>query len=649
MFKNHWTHRLGAGLACSIGLSSAGVSQPTASAALPGEADDYLIVDCLLPGQVRRLGQRTTYLSARRPARLSAIECRIRGGEYIEYDRADSASALRVWQPLADQGDSDAQLLVGEIHERGIGTAADAATAAIWYRKAAEQGNIRAQINLGHLYEFGRGVPQDATAAWSWYRRAAGQSTTVELDPAPAAPVDPRSQILAIEQQLQQRDATIQQLQHEIESLRGTVSSGTQDRERHERDLARARSEQQQLMAELTAARAELQAQAQRAGDAEKRADAARANLAALRRPIEQKLLAGPQLSLIEPSLLATRDVVPVVADGAPTRQIVGRVTAPAGLVSLTINGQPLQPNAQGVFKHALALAPEAATDIRILAVDEQGKQADLAFRMRRAATESRVAGVASTAAPPVSFGRYHALVVGINDYRSLPKLTTPIADAQALSTLLRERYGFQVTTLMNPDRYQLLSALNRYRETLTADDNLLLYYAGHGELDEVNQRGNWLPVDAERDNNANWIPTTVITDLLNVMRAKQVLVIADSCYSGAMTRSSVGRLRTGMTSAERNFWFQTMARKRARVVLSSGGLVPVMDAGGGNHSVFAKALLDVLAENAEPLDGQKLHREVAARVAYAAANLNFDQVPEYAPIRFAGHEAGEFFLVPKP
>jgi hypothetical protein len=82
--------------------------------------------------------------------------------------------------------------------------------------------------------------------------------------------------------------------------------------------------------------------------------------------------------------------------------------------------------------------------------------------------------------------------------------------------------------------------------------------------------------------------------------------------------------------------------------VLTSGGIAPVMDAGGGRHSVFAKALLEVLQANDEVIDGARLHRDVAARVAYAAAGLQFDQVPEYAPIRFAGHEAGEFFLVPR-
>lgn len=102
------------------------------------------------------------------------------------------------------------------------------------------------------------------------------------------------------------------------------------------------------------------------------------------------------------------------------------------------------------------------------------------------------------------------------------------------------------------------------------------------------------------------------------------------------------------MTDEERLHWMRTMVAKRSRTVLTSGGLAPVMDAGGGRHSVFAKALLEVLDANVETIDGEKLHREVAARVAYAAANLRFDQVPEYAPIRFAGHEAGEFFLLPR-
>ena len=373
--------------------------------------------------------------------------------------------------------------------------------------------------------------------------------------------------------------------------------------------------------------------------------------IARLEAPVREQLVAGPELALIEPQVVPTRDIVPVALRQGAERQIVGRVTAPAGLVAVTVNDAAVTPNELGVFATTV-VASDAP--VRIVAVDRQGKRGELRFLLRTGATEMPRSGDAVNAgtrklAASVDFGSYHALLIGNNDYRSLPDLASPVNDVTDLARTLQQRYGFRTTVLLNADRYQILSALNTLRETLTARDNLLVYFAGHGELDEVNQRGHWLPVDAERDSTANWIPTTAVTDILNIMRAKQILLVVDSCYAGALTRSAMGRLGTGMTDAERLHWYRTMANKRSRTVLTSGGLAPVMDAGGGRHSVFAKALLEVLDANADAIDGQRLHREVAARVAYAAANLRFDQVPEYAPIRYAGHEAGEFFLIPSP
>ena len=137
------------------------------------DPEDYLPVDCLLPGQVRRIGN-TTYLTPRRPVRTSAIDCRIRGGEYVAYDRADYRWALKVWLEAAEQGDPEAQTYVGEIYERGIDGQPDYRQAIEWYRKAASQGYRRAMRKLGYFYEKGLGVAPDPVAALNWYRRAAG-------------------------------------------------------------------------------------------------------------------------------------------------------------------------------------------------------------------------------------------------------------------------------------------------------------------------------------------------------------------------------------------------------------------------------------------------------------------------------------------
>src|SRR3954469_9714353 len=80
-----------------------------AGAAQKLAADAHTIVDCLLPGAVRRLGAGVTYLAARRPQLLKVAECEVRGGEYVLYDRADPKTAHKIWEAAARAGDADAQ------------------------------------------------------------------------------------------------------------------------------------------------------------------------------------------------------------------------------------------------------------------------------------------------------------------------------------------------------------------------------------------------------------------------------------------------------------------------------------------------------------------------------------------------------------
>ena len=156
----------------TVGCASNPVSP--GSAPLSRDADSLLIVDCLLPGQLRRLGQSMSYLSPRRPVKVPTSECEIRGGEYVAYDRANFSTSLKIWLPKAESGDPEAQTYVGEIFEKGLGLPADPLVAASWYQKASDQGFSRARVNLGYLYESGLGVPQDLVKAMYFYRLAAG-------------------------------------------------------------------------------------------------------------------------------------------------------------------------------------------------------------------------------------------------------------------------------------------------------------------------------------------------------------------------------------------------------------------------------------------------------------------------------------------
>jgi len=91
------------------------------------------------------------------------------------YNRGDYATALRLWLPLAEEGQVNSQYNVGLIYAKGEGVPQDYAEAVKWYRKAAGQGDADAQFNLGIIYDQGKGVPQDYEKAVGWYRKAADQ------------------------------------------------------------------------------------------------------------------------------------------------------------------------------------------------------------------------------------------------------------------------------------------------------------------------------------------------------------------------------------------------------------------------------------------------------------------------------------------
>lgn len=81
------------------------------------DASMLMVVDCLLPNQIRRLGS-MTYAAARQAIKTTAAQCEARGGEYVLFDRASRATTLKVWLPLAEQGDPEAQTYVGETYEK---------------------------------------------------------------------------------------------------------------------------------------------------------------------------------------------------------------------------------------------------------------------------------------------------------------------------------------------------------------------------------------------------------------------------------------------------------------------------------------------------------------------------------------------------
>ncbi len=611
----------------------------------PAKLDNFEIVDCELPGPVLRIGASYATTGRAQALRTSADDCAIRGGYYTTNDQANYQTSLRVWLPPADSGDLQAQYFVGQIYEKGLGQAADTSRAADWYRKAADQGHAPAKTALAMLYERGaiNGKP-DTFQALKLYREAAGIGEG-----------------LALASDVSNRDQTIEQLRAQLKQARDSAAQERQTLEQQKDQLrqqidslrrqlrqAQASKDQEKTDAVNAALREAENRFAQTQSQQTSNASTLSASESALERLAEKEAAPqsnrdSPRIELIEPRTRLMRGLLTVPMRGNVSKtSIVAKVLANEALANITVNGQPYLADAQGLVKTDIELSG-TTTLIEIVAIDVSGRRSALPFVIAKegAMTQSLLAGESKQ-----GFGRYHALVIGNAAYKDWERLNTPHNDANAVAGLLRDRYGFQVTTLLDASRDQIFRALANLRKTLTENDNLLIYYSGHGSWDNANLQGYWVPVDGARDSISNYISSSDITDQISVMRAKQVLVVADACYSGVFVGNLADKIAADANASGRD-WLLDQAQLRSRKVMSSGNIRQVLDGGGGRHSIFAKQFLDALNNKTDAFEATKLYQEIAPRVEKAAEGFGEDQQPQYGQLRFSGHVGGDFVFVP--
>lgn len=517
-------------------LSSCGSPQPRVppqGAPAPNAADLY-IVDCLLPGQVRQLGG-SAYMTPRRPALTTAADCRIRGGEYVAYDRANYKTALQVWLPAAELGDLEAQTNVGEIFERGLGGEPNYEAALIWYQKAAAQGGARAQFNLGTLYEQGLGVEKNKMTALNWYRKAWGlpQDNLIYQSAADTAQQELRNQL---QQSLDEKNSQINLLNNQL--------------------------------AALSASTKKIEADAKR-----------QAEIAQLK------------------------------------KWITGIDSERAGVIK----------------------------EINTLAQIREPKVNNAAVSASQATAQSMNKG-------NLRFGKYYALIIANQEYEHIDSLKTPHSDAKRAKKILEEKYGFQVTMVLDGNNSTIMKAINDMDARLGEADNLLIFYAGHGSRIKAGgiESGYWLPSNATPPpDDTFWVSNEFVSRHLAYLKAKRVLVVADSCYAGLLS-SEPGHLFMGDKQVFSEDYIRYKLPKKSRLLLSSGGDLPVLDNGGNGHSVFASAFLDALDSAKGVISGPELFLKIKNQVTERAKVINFVQLPEFKAIKGTGHEVGDFFFVSK-
>ncbi len=352
---------------------------------------------------------------------------------------------------------------------------------------------------------------------------------------------------------------------------------------------------------------------------------------------------AGPEIRLINP---AQGETV-LLINGS--KLIYGKASDPSGISAITVNGMKVKNiEEDGMFTIELKLAPGNNT-LSVSATDKQENTAEAKFSitaMAAPANENATRGgevknmsnseVAQTAS---AAGNYYAIFIANENYNETDwrKLANPVSDAVKFRELLVSKYTFDpknVDTLFNRTRSEMLIAISKKVRKMGKNDNLLIFYAGHGKAvknDDGSVDGYLIPTDGNGE-----MPTWVSTnDLKSVLKApagspgaKHILFVSDACFSGALTRGGQMTASPGI---------QRQMEKKSRTAMTSGNLEEVPDI-----SMFLKYLMQSLDGNTSKfLTASDLFSDFKDAVINNTKNI-----PLCRAIQDVGDEGGEFVFI---
>lgn len=240
--------------------------------------------------------------------------------------------------------------------------------------------------------------------------------------------------------------------------------------------------------------------------------------------------------------------------------------------------------------------------------------------------------------------GNYYALIIGIDKYSGTwNPLKNAVNDAKTVESVLKAKYKFNHFKSLyneNATRENIINALEWLLSNAKPDDNVFIYYSGHGEFKKDLNKGYWVPFGATTNSTSNYISNSDLQTFINGIQSKHTLLVADACFSGDIFRGNT--ISVPFENSPK--YFKKVHSLKSRQAMTSGGIEPVMDGGKDGHSVFAYYLLKALKENnAEMMDASQIFNSLKIPVYN-----NSDQSPDFKPISKSGDEGGQFIFMKK-
>lgn len=224
--------------------------------------------------------------------------------------------------------------------------------------------------------------------------------------------------------------------------------------------------------------------------------------------------------------------------------------------------------------------------------------------------------------------------IIGIDEYHNQKPLKSSVRDVIDFKNILLEKFHFNeenVYELINENATSknIQDALNGYSKTTNSEDNLVIFFSGHGGFEIKSGRGFWIPVDGGLDY-TTWIPNESIITLINNISCKHIFLICDCCFSNSLLISA------GTKASADYFKFPS------RWALTSA-YAEAKDSDERSNTLFTESILQYL-ENAESdIRVSELIEEVK-RIFL----VNLFQQPQGYPLLSNGHKGGEFVFETK-
>ncbi len=331
----------------------------------------------------------------------------------------------------------------------------------------------------------------------------------------------------------------------------------------------------------------------------------------------------GPIIDLITPESTRGFDIV---ADNT-VLEVTGTASDESGIDSVLINGVRAKVESNGYFMANLKLIASTKS-LEITATDKRGNKTNKIILLNKNMSDNKDEKMEKLT--------YHAILIAEKDYTdiNIPSLLTPINDARRLKNVLVNQYTFDpenIDTLFNKSRSEILEKFLTKASTLTQNDNLLIFYAGHGTIKTYNddkEAAYLIPSDAVKDKTYQYIRSDELQELLISTKARHVLIILDACFSGALLRETPQSVPTDIK--EQN-------KFASRKVMTSGNVEEVPD-----NSIFIQYLLKSLDENVEEyLSTNDIWKKIVRKVEDES-----NKQPKYIAIEGVGDKRGQFIFV---